>query len=178
MVASLRSDRSSRRKRTPASPRGRKITCSTSTRSVNVLLTSTPSRNVMRVSALGTRSSRSRHGGISPERPPLAAEAKARQPSWQEDHEDHDDEPHGDQIVNDPDEAQPLTDGEEQDRAQRRPPDRAEAAEHGLADHERGGGRGANGGAQDLVEVRLDRARESASPELKPKARSLYAVVL
>src|SRR5215470_9800838 len=92
MVASLRSDRSSRRKRRPASPRGRKITCPTSTRSVNVLLTSTPSRNVMRVSSLGTRSSRSRHGGVSPERPLLAAEAKARQPSWQEDHVPHEHE--------------------------------------------------------------------------------------
>src|SRR5215470_6356821 len=173
MVASLRSDRSSRRKRRPASPRGRKITCPTSTRSVNVLLTSTPSRNVMPVSALGTRSSRSRHGGISPERPPLAAEAKARQPSWQEDHEDHDDEPHGDQIVNDPDETQPLVDGEEQHRAQGWPPDRAEAAEHRHADHERGGGRGGHGGAHELDVVRVERAREAGQSRAQAEGEEL-----
>src|SRR5215831_3891045 len=92
MAASRRSVRPSRRKRRPASPRGRKITCPTSTRSVKVPPTSPPSRNVMRVSSLGTRSSRARDGGIPPERPLLAAEAQARQPSWQEDHVPHEHE--------------------------------------------------------------------------------------
>src|SRR5499427_1719206 len=99
MAASRRSVRPSRRNRKPARPLGRKITCPTSTRSVKVPPTYPPSRIVMRVSSLGTRSSHSRHGGIPPERPPLAAEAQARQPSWQEDHVPHEDEPHGDQIV-------------------------------------------------------------------------------
>src|SRR5215468_3057586 len=173
MEASRRSVRPSRRKRRPASPRGRKITCPTSTRSVKVPPTSTPSRNVMRVSSLGTRSSRARHGGIPPERPPPAAEAQARQPSWQEDHEDHDDEPHGDQIVNDPDEAQPLADGEEQDRAQRRPPDGAEATEHGHADHERGGGRGGHGRAHELNVVRVERACEAGQPRAQAESEEL-----
>src|SRR5215470_5580193 len=172
MAASRRSVCPSRRKRRPANPRGRKITCPTNTRSVKVPPMSPPSR-VMRVSSLGTRSSRARHGGIPPERPPLAAEAQARQPSGQEDHEDHDDEPHGDQIVNDPDEAQALADGEEEHRAQRRPPDGAEPAEYGHADHERGGGGGGHRGAHELDVVRVQRARESGQPRAQAESEEL-----